>query len=142
MTQPTAQWQHFDHGADIGVRGIGATVAEAFAQAALAMTAVVCDPATVQAKESITIECEGDDTELLLVDWLNRLVYEMATRNMLFREFDVHIKGSRLEATVRGESVDIDRHQPAVEVKGATMTALRVRQNEDGSWTAETVVDV
>lgn len=142
MTQVTAQWQHFDHGADIGVRGIGATLAEAFAQAALAMTAVVCDPATVQAKESISIECEDKDVELLFVDWLNCLVYEMATRNMLFREFDVHIEGGKLEARASGEVVDVNRHQPAVEVKGATMTALRVAQNEDGNWIAETVVDV
>jgi len=142
MTPATAQWQHFDHGADIGVRGTGATVAEAFAQAALAMTAVVCDPATVQAKEEISIECEGEDVELLLVDWLNCLVYEMATRSMLFREFDVHIEDGRLKALVRGETVDVHRHQPAVEVKGATMTALRVAQNENGDWIAETVVDV
>lgn len=142
MTPATAQWQHFDHGADIGVRGTGATVAEAFAQAALAMTAVVCDPATVQAKEEISIECEGEDVELLFVDWLNCLVYEMATRSMLFREFDVHIEDGRLKALVRGETVDVHRHQPAVEVKGATMTALRVAQNEDGDWIAETVVDV
>jgi len=142
MTKVTAQWQHFDHGADIGVRGIGATVSEAFTQAALAMTAVVCDPITVQSKESIAIECEGDDIELLFVDWLNSLVYEMATRKMLFSEFDVHIEDGKLQATVSGETVDVDRHQPAVEIKGATMTALRVAQDEDGTWVAETVVDV
>ena len=31
---------------------------------------------------------------------------------------------------------------PAVEVKGATMTGLRVAQERDGSWVAECVVDV
>jgi len=142
MTRATAQWQHFDHGADIGVRGVGATLAEAFSQAALAMTAVVCDPTTVRSQESISIECEGKDAELLFVDWLNCLVYEMATRNMLFSDFDVQIEDGKLIARVSGEPVDIQRHQPAVEVKGATMTALRVAQNEDGTWIAETVVDV
>jgi len=142
MTQAARQWQHFDHGADIGVRGTGSTLAEAFAQAALAMTAVVCDPAAVQAKESISIECEGKDAELLFVDWLNCLVYEMATRKMLFSDFDVHIENDKLKARVSGEPVDIQRHQPAVEIKGATMTALRVAHNEDGTWIAETVVDV
>jgi len=142
MIQAATQWQHFDHGADIGVRGTGATLAEAFAQAALAMTAVVCDPATVQAKESISIECEDKDMELLFVDWLNCLVYEMATRNMLFSDFDIQIEDGKLTARVSGEVVDVKRHQPAVEVKGATMTALHVARNEDGSWIAETVVDV
>ena len=44
----SARWQHFHHGADVGVRGIGSTLAQAFEQAALALTAVVTDPATVK----------------------------------------------------------------------------------------------
>ena len=36
-----AGWEHFPHDADVGVRGFGATAAEAFEQAALALTAVV-----------------------------------------------------------------------------------------------------
>jgi tRNA nucleotidyltransferase (CCA-adding enzyme) len=35
----------------------------------------------------------------------------------------------------------VQRHQPAVEVKGATYTALRVAPIE-GGWLAQTVVDV
>ena len=61
----TARWEHFPHEADMGVRGFGATEAEAFEQAALGMTAVVADPATVQPHEAITIECEAPDDELL-----------------------------------------------------------------------------
>ena len=40
-------WQTFPHDADIGVRGSGASLAEAFAGAATALTAAICDPATV-----------------------------------------------------------------------------------------------
>ena len=135
-------WEHFTHGADIGVRGIGATPAEAFEQAALALTAVICDPALVQAKESITFTCEAPDLEYLLADWLKRLVYEMATRHLLFSRFQVGIAGGCLTATVRGEPVDVARHQPAVEVKGATYTELKVAQDEQGQWVAQSVVDV
>lgn len=39
----TARWEHFPHQADIGVRGMGATLAQAFEQAALALTAVIVD---------------------------------------------------------------------------------------------------
>ncbi len=62
---------------------------EAFEQAALALTAVVADPARVGANSAIEIRCEAPDDELLLADWLNALVYEMATRGMLFGRFDV-----------------------------------------------------
>jgi len=136
-----ARWEHFEHGADIGVRGFGATRAEAFEQGALAMTAVVTDPGSVAARDSVTIECEAPDDELLFAEWLNALVLEMATRRMLFAKFAVRIDDGRLRAVAHGEPVDPARHQPAVEVKGATYTMLRVAQ-EAGEWVAQTVVDV
>ena len=80
--------------------------------------------------------------ELLFADWLNALVFEMATRQMLFGRFEVRIEGTRLQATAWGEPVDRDRHRPAVEVKGATYTALRVAREPDGAWVAQAVVDV
>lgn len=91
------RWEHFEHGADIGVRGIGATKAEAFEQAAL--------------------------------------------RHMLFSRFRVELHGTHLEAQASGEPTQVQRHQSAVEVKGATYTALRVAR-VDGGWLAQTVVDV
>ena len=137
-----ARWEHFAHAADIGVRGIGATLEEAFEQAALALTAVVVDPEQVRLVTTVDISCEAPDDELLLVDWLNALVYEMATRHVLFGGFDVHLETSHLTAQAHGEPVDRARHEPAVEVKGATYTSLRVARAEDGGWVAQCVVDV
>jgi SHS2 domain-containing protein len=136
-----ARWEHFEHGADVGVRGFGATQAAAFEQAALALTAAVADPAAVQPRERVAIACEAPDAELLLAEWLNALVYEMSTRKMLFSRFAVILEGGRLRAEAWGEPVDAVRHQPAVEVKGATYTSLRVAP-ADGGWMAQTVVDV
>jgi len=136
------RWEHFEHGADIGVRGFGASKARAFEQAALALTAVVTDPERVVARDSVEISCEAADDELLLVAWLNALVYEMAVRRMLFSRFALRIDGRRLRATAMGETVSVARHHPAVEVKGATYTSLRVAQRDDGPWMAQTVVDV
>jgi SHS2 domain-containing protein len=125
----------------MGVRGFGATMAEAFEQAALAMTAVVADLATVQPREAVAVECEAPDEELLFADWLNSLVYEMATRKMLFSRFTVRLDGTRLSGQAWGERADVARHHPAVEIKGATYTALRVARDDSG-WVAQTVVDV
>jgi len=135
-------WEHFPHDADIGVRGVGASKEEAFAQAALALTAVITDPHAVVPSQVVEVTCEAPDDELLFVDWLNALVYEMATRRLLFSRFEVHISGRHLRATVWGEAIDVARHQPAVEVKGATYTELRVRHDENGTWLAQCVVDV
>jgi SHS2 domain-containing protein len=135
-------WELFAHDADIGVRGFGATREAAFEWAATALTAVLTDPERVRPRQAVEIACEAPDDELLLVDWLNALVYEMATRGMLFGRFSVRIKGRRLHGEAWGELVDVARHSPATEVKGATYTELRVAKREDGRWMAQCVVDV
>ncbi len=132
----------FAHDADIGVRGRGATHAEAFAQAALALTAVVTDPGSVREELSVVIRCEAADPEELLFDWLNAVVFEMATRRVLFARYETAIEGGRLQARAFGEGVEVARHQPAVEVKGATWTGLQVGRDSEGGWRAECVVDV
>lgn len=137
----TTRWEHYEHGADIGVRGFGGTKAEAFEQAGLALTAVVCDLRGVGQFEQVTIDCEAPDDELLLAKWLNALVYQMATKKLLFSRFAVVIDGPRLHAQAWGEPIDAARHSPAVEVKGATYTTLRVARHGEG-WLAQTVVDV
>ena len=135
-------WRHFDHQADIGVHGSGHDLAAAFEEAAVALTAVVTDPAQVRTATTVTLQCSAPDPELLLVDWLNAVIYEMATRGLLFREYHVTLQGDRLQATARGERVDVARHQPAAEPKGATFTALRVYQDAAGDWHAQCVIDV
>ena len=137
----TAHWEHFEHGADVGVRGFGPTKAGAFEQAALALTAVVADPGAVRPRERVDFACAAPDDELLLAVWLNAVVSEMAARRMLFSRYEVRIDGHRLTAHAHGEPTSVPRHQPAVEVKGATCTALSVAPCPEG-WRAQTVVDV
>jgi tRNA nucleotidyltransferase (CCA-adding enzyme) len=137
-----ARWEHFEHDADIGVRGYGATLAEAFEQTALALAAAVADLGTVATATAVDIRCEAPDAELLLVDWLNALIFEMATRNMCFARFRVELDGLVLNARAWGEPIDATRHDLVVEPKGATYTALRVAQTVDGVWLAQCVIDV
>ena len=125
----------------MGVRGFGANPAQAFEQAALAMTAVIADLDSVHPAEAVAIRCEAPDLEFLLAEWLNCLVYEMSTRRMLFSRFEVCIEGERLSGRAWGERTQPRRHRPAVEVKGATYTALKVEPFQ-GGWVAQTVVDV
>lgn len=135
------RWSHFPHEADVGLRGEGSTVEEAFAMTALALTAVVTQPERVQPQESLSIHCEAPNLEFLLLDWLNAIIYEMAVKQMLFSEFRVMITDCRLTADLLGERVNRARHEPAVEPKGATMTELSVHFR-DGLWQATCVIDV
>jgi tRNA nucleotidyltransferase (CCA-adding enzyme) len=122
-------------------RGWGATPAEAFEQAAHALTAIVTR-ADVQPSVAVEVRCEAPDIELLFVEWLNAIIYEMAVRTMLFARFAVSIDGSLLIGTLWGEPVDVERHSPACEPKGATYTALKVSETADRQWSAACVVDV
>jgi tRNA nucleotidyltransferase (CCA-adding enzyme) len=137
----TSHWEHFAHEADMGVRGIGSTCADAFEQAALALSGIVTNLAAIRPEQKVEITCAAPDAELLLVDWLNAIIFEMATRHMLFSRYDVQMSEGKLLGTAWGEAVEPARHLPAVEPKGATYTSLSVRE-EDGRWLAQCVVDV
>jgi tRNA nucleotidyltransferase (CCA-adding enzyme) len=142
----TPGWAHFPHGADIGIEGRAPTVEGAFEEAARALTAIVIEPRTLEERDVVELACEAPDEELLLVDWLNALIFEMSTRRMVFGRCEVHIERQRervaLHAKAFGQVVDPERQELAVEPKGATYTELSVRQESDGAWVARCVVDV
>ena len=137
-----ARWEHFEHDADVGLRAEAATREGLFEAMGAALTAIITDPDAVQRTESVSVCCDAPDDAVLLVDWLNALIYEMATRQMLFGDWQVALHDQRLEARVTGEVVDRSRHEPVVEVKGATYTELAVHQDSNGRWHGRCVVDV
>jgi tRNA nucleotidyltransferase (CCA-adding enzyme) len=136
-----ARWELFPHDADVGIRGTGPTVESAFEQGALALKAVVTD-ADVRPAKVVEVKCQAPDIEMLFVDWLNAIIFEMAVRHMIFGRAEVHIDGRELVGTLWGEAVDRKRHTPACEPKGATYTALKVERLPSGLWSAACIVDV
>jgi SHS2 domain-containing protein len=141
------EFEHFEHGADIGVRGFGATPAEAFVGAAQALFSLLAErPSSVRAAAEERIEVEAPGLEELLVAYLNELISLADARRLVFGEFSVEIEGGgarpyRLSARARGEPFDPDRHEWTVQPKGATYTSLRVAR-EGERWVAQCVVDV
>jgi SHS2 domain-containing protein len=137
-----ARWELYSHPSDIGIRGLGPTREEAFAQAAMALTAVITDLEKVEPRQAVDIECKEQDDDLLFIDWLSSLLYEMDTRSMLFRRFEIEAVAGGLKARAWGEPVDVARHEPAVEVKAATYADLKAERKSDGIWVAQCIVDV
>lgn len=135
-------FEHFPHGADMGVRGIGSSKEEAFQEAAAALVALTTELSEVSAAEPVEVSLAAPDDEQLLVEWLDAVVYEMATRHMVFSRFEARIEGNRLEGTLWGERRDQRRHAAGVEVKGATFTELRVAEDRRGRFVAQCIVDV
>jgi tRNA nucleotidyltransferase (CCA-adding enzyme) len=135
------RYETFEHEADIGIRGYGATMEEAFENAAKALYSVIVDINAVKANESRGISVTAADRELLLVEWLNALLSLSDIERMVFSTFEVTIKDDALSGTAWGEELDHDRHEPHVEVKGATYHQLSVKR-ENGRYVAQCVVDV
>jgi SHS2 domain-containing protein len=140
MTQ--GRWELYSHPSDIGIRGLGPTREEAFAQAALALTAVITDPAKVEPREPVEIVCRDDDDEMLFMAWLAALLYEMDAREMFFSRFEIEPVAGGIRAKAWGEPVDVQKHEPAVEVKAATYADLKVQRDSTGNWLAQCIVDV
>jgi SHS2 domain-containing protein len=134
-------WKHFSHQADIGIKATAESLSGAFADAALGLTAIVTEPERVDCTDSVTIKTKAESTEMLFVNWLNAVIDEMATRNMLFGRFEVEIDDLRLSAKIWGERVDLKKHSPVIEPKAVTFNQLSVK-DINGNWTVQCVIDV
>lgn len=131
-------WEHFPQGDDIGVRGYGANLEEAFEQAALALAAILTK-LPVDPKFAVTVVCEAADNELLLAEWLDAVIYEMAARRMMFGRFSVTIRGRRLYGTAWGEPVRSKRD--SVLEPRVVLSDMRITRDTTGTWMAGCVVE-
>ena len=134
-------WEHLEHGASLGVRGLGPTKAAAFEQAALALMAVVADPRAVEPSATLEISCRADDDEALLLAWLNALISEMLSRQMLFSRFHVEFQPGGLVASASGERVGVEPWHRASSVKRASPRNLSVTRTPDG-WLAQSLLEL
>ncbi len=133
-----------EHTADLGLHVWAGSQSELFEQAALALSSLICDPATVAPRETFTVvaEAPAGAPDALLVAWLNELLYRVETDRIVFRRFTVEGLTRRyVSARVQGEPLDSGRHQPRFAVKAATYHDLSVDQHE-GRWEANVLLDV
>lgn len=140
------KYEQFEHQADIGIRGYGETLEEAFENGARAMFDVVVNLEKVESKKEIKIECRAPNLEELFVEWLNRLLAEAGIGNLIFSDFKIkRIKkidsDYKLLGLASGEELDLEKHEPRVEVKAATYSQLKV-EKKGNQYVAQTIVDV
>lgn len=136
-------YETFEHTADLGLRVRASDLDQLFADAARGFfSMLVVNLDEVRPVNARTYHITGDQPDYLLFDWLSELLYAFETEQLLFCEFDVRAGPSELNATCRGESMDIPRHDMDHEVKAITYHGLKLEQNNDGEWLAEVIVDI
>ena len=123
----------FEHTADIGIEARGATLEEAFANAARGMFSIIVDNSDIAAVEQkeITLEATEDD-EQLLVDWLSELLYIHDVEGLVFDRFDITIADG-LHATAWGEPYSREKHGYGSEIKAVTYHMLAIKRNKKGT---------
>ncbi|RKG82901.1 archease [Corallococcus terminator] len=139
--RPRAHWEHFTREEQLGVRGVGRSMEQAFELAAQALCALVTDPKRVEVHEELEVTCQSVDHDELLADWLRAVVGAMAGRRLRFQCFAVRLDGLNLFGRGFGERAGSERHGASVAVTGASLTQVSVRQGPGGVWTAEALVD-
>lgn len=133
------------HPSDMGVRGIGSTVEEAFCEAARAMFSLMADLERIEPKEAVPFEVEAESLEDLFVRFLAELLFLRDTKGLLFGRFSLRITKERERYRAMGEAFgerfDPAKHGRGIDVKAATYNWVQVEER-DGTWIAQGVVDV
>jgi len=139
-SQTETNLSYFEHDADIGIIGRGATIEQSFEAAARVMFAVITNTDAVEPRTAIAIEFEESDPELALVTWLNLILGKVREFGMVFSHFHLKRENSHWRGELRGEPWRDDLER-GTEVKGATLTMLSVKQIGE-FWEARCVIDV
>ena len=122
-----------EHTADVGLIVQGSDLKQAFASAACGLFSLIAELAGVEGKERYRVEVKGEDSEDLLVAWLNELIYRFDVDNVLFKRFDIlDLSPTRLVAEAWGEGVEPARHRIKLGVKAATYHMLKIEKDEAG----------
>ncbi|NPA47397.1 MAG: archease [Thermococci archaeon] len=139
-------WEHYEHTADVGVRGYGSTLEEAFEAVALGLFDVMVNVERVEPRECRAVEVEEEDLEALLYSFLEELLVLHDMEGLVFGDVEVEIEekgdGYRLRAKACGEPLDPGRHEPKEEVKAITYHDMRIEKLPDGRWMAQFVPDI
>jgi SHS2 domain-containing protein len=121
------RYELIEHTADMGVAASGDTLAEAFANAACGLFSIMTDITSVHESESRSVVVKGVDSENLLFNWINELIYIFDVEHMLFKRFDIiDMTECSLKAVCYGEKYNPDMHKLKLGVKSATFHMLMV----------------
>jgi SHS2 domain-containing protein len=119
------KFEFLEHTADAYISAHGATMEEAFGNAALAMFEVMTDTEKITPAHKETVEVEEEDEYALLYSWLEALLVKFEVDGMLFSKFEVapireSKAGFKLKAKLWGEKYDSQKHPQKVGVKAVT----------------------
>ena len=136
-------FEPFRHTADIGLKVRGRTLKEFFENAARGLFSILTDRKTINPKNAVIkkIKVKGKDSESLLVNWLNELIYEAFKDKAVFYRFKADMRqNGALKADITGSKLR-EKDKFLREIKAATYHNLAVKKLKTGYY-AEIILDV
>ncbi len=131
-----------EHTADIGIVAYGADIKQVFANAALGLFNLMADLGNLKEGVKREIELSAEDIEVLLVQWLNELIYISEVEHVLFKRFEINeLSNTRLKAACFGEKIKAGQHRLKREIKAATYHMLKLNK-ENGSYQVRIIFDI
>lgn len=131
-----------DHTADIGIVVYGTDLKQVFANAALGLFSLTADLDGLKENVKREVEVSSEDVEVLLVEWLNELIYILDVEHILFKRFDINeLSGTKLKATCFGQKIKPGQHRLKREIKAATYHMLRL-DKDDGNYKVQIIFDI
>ncbi|UCG10508.1 MAG: archease [Dehalococcoidia bacterium] len=125
------RFELLEHTADTGLIAYGHNLAEAFANAAYGLFSIMAELDGVREVESQMVAVSAEDTESLLFNWLNELIYVFELERRLLKRFDIIEFDERwLKAECWGEKYNSSRHQLKSGVKSATYHMLKIDKDQ------------
>ena len=138
-------WSVVEHTADVGIEVRAATLEALFADAAAGFCDVITEAARIGGGEERTFEVDAAGLDLLLVAWLEELLFRFETTGVLYPRGEATVEGKgdswSLRARMRGERFDSARQPLKVQVKAITYHELEVARDEQG-WRARVIFDI
>ena len=142
MAEPPASFKEFEHTADLGVEITATTFPALLAASGEALFALIADPENIEIREETVVSASGEGPEELLHAWLCELLARFNIEGFIGKKCSIdQITANRVDGTIRGEKLDLNRHRFQTEIKGVTYHEFRVWQ-EDGLWHARVIFDV
>jgi len=131
-----------DHTSDIGIKVYGKSMEELFCNAAFGMFDILADLEGIKTSTSIKIELTKENSEELLVSWLDELIYNFYTKKIIFSEFKIqNLNDTSLKAEAIGRHIGDRKSRLKTEIKAVTYHDLKIEKN-NGAYEVGIIFDV
>jgi len=143
----TSYWREYDHPADIGIEAWADSYVKLVLECGIAFSELTTNIESIPSNKTYDIIVEGEELDILLVEFLNELLFLLETEDFIATQFEkpgyftdkdkfiftTKAKGGKW---IQGE------HESKADIKAVTYHDLEVKMYRSDLWYARILFDV